>query len=569
MRHRTGILMTNPELDIQALDSRSIVDLLLDEQARTSAVDSFSVFHDQLDDGATGAPAQAKYYTSLIPANPPSPAEQYAFEVNLDTCSGCKACVVACHTLNGLEEDESWRRVGSVSSSAANETYGPTLRHVTTACHHCADPACLNGCPVKAYEKSPKTGIVKHLDDQCIGCKYCTMMCPYEVPKYSKRLGIVRKCDMCSQRISNGEAPACVQSCPNEAIAIRLVSKSELEPVGADSRLVPGAPLSSITHPSTVYRSSDIDALVDAQPMDAGIDHAHESHWPLAAMLCCTQASVGVLLLERLGTLFAPSSEVNSVALLVALALAALGLGIAPLHLGQPLRAWRVFLGLRTSWLSREAVLLGKYIGAVACLAGLSWSSYLGVNPLSETTTRSIVEAGTWMAVGLGLAGLFSSGMIYVATRRELWNGQLTTLQYLGTTVSAGATCYLAVMVGTGTPAAPRWAAAVGGIAVIFFAFVFAWEWRFRLGPDRQTDSTMQIRSRRVVRRELQIQKRLRICTAAVTLAALACCLVGYESGIRFPLAVVASSACVASEMSSRLLYFSSIVFDRMPGGLQ
>ena len=49
-----------------------------------------------------------------------------------------------------------------------------------------------------AGAKEPLTGIVKHLDDQCIGCKYCTLMCPYDVPHYNQKQGIVRKCDMCS-----------------------------------------------------------------------------------------------------------------------------------------------------------------------------------------------------------------------------------------------------------------------------------------------------------------------------------------------------------------------------------
>ena len=53
-----------------------------------------------------------------------------------------------------------------------------------------------------AYEKDPVTGIVRHLDDQCIGCSYCILKCPYDVPKYSRARGIVRKCDMCHSRLA-------------------------------------------------------------------------------------------------------------------------------------------------------------------------------------------------------------------------------------------------------------------------------------------------------------------------------------------------------------------------------
>ena len=154
---------------------------LLREQSALTAVEKFSVAH------RSSEHIQARYYRDLLPSSPPRPGHQFAFEVDLDKCSGCKACVVACHSMNGLDDDEIWRRVGTTT------TTGPLGRtqHVTTACHHCEEPRCLMGCPVQAYVKDAETGIVQHLDDQCIGCKYCMMMCPYEVPQYSAKRGIV------------------------------------------------------------------------------------------------------------------------------------------------------------------------------------------------------------------------------------------------------------------------------------------------------------------------------------------------------------------------------------------
>ena len=174
--------------------------------ASQTAVDEFVA---QKDRGAFSP--QAKHYSRLLPATEPGPGQQYAFRVDLDRCSGCKACVTACHSLNGLDEGETWREVGLLIGGSSQL---PVLQHVTSACHHCLDPACLTACPVDAYEKNPVTGIVKHLDDQCFGCRYCTFACPYEVPKYHRGKGIVRKCDMCSGRLAVGEAPACVQACP-------------------------------------------------------------------------------------------------------------------------------------------------------------------------------------------------------------------------------------------------------------------------------------------------------------------------------------------------------------------
>ncbi|HLP09723.1 MAG TPA: DmsC/YnfH family molybdoenzyme membrane anchor subunit [Opitutaceae bacterium] len=163
---------------------------------------------------------QDSFHRDLLPFTAPGPGEQYAFEVDLDACSGCKACVAACHSLNGLDDTESWRDVGLLISTSG----APWQQTVTTACHHCAEPGCLEGCPVAAYEKDPLTGIVRHLDDQCIGCSYCILKCPYDVPKFNARLGIVRKCDMCHQRLAVGEAPACAQACPTQAIRIVTAS---------------------------------------------------------------------------------------------------------------------------------------------------------------------------------------------------------------------------------------------------------------------------------------------------------------------------------------------------------
>src|SRR5258706_4530077 len=191
---------------------------LLQAQHSLTAVERFTKDHDE---GAV--PAQAKYYRNLIPLERPQPGEQYAFQVDLDACTGCKACVSACHSLNGLDENEVWRTVGLLHGGTPT---APALQTVTTACHHCVDPACMHGCPTQAYEKDPITGIVKHLDDQCFGCEYCTLMCPYDAPKYNKARGIVRKCDMCSDRLEHGEAPACVQACPNQAISIQVVEKA-------------------------------------------------------------------------------------------------------------------------------------------------------------------------------------------------------------------------------------------------------------------------------------------------------------------------------------------------------
>ncbi len=169
---------------------------------------------------------------------------------------------------------------------------------MTTACHHCLDPACLTACPVDAYEKHPETGIVRHLDDQCFGCQYCTLACPYDAPKFHAGKGIVRKCDMCSGRLAAGEAPACVQACPHEAIVIRIVDRSAIVARAEAGVFLPGAPDPGFTLPATSFRSTYLLGQDDVRTEDARHVEPEHAHWPLIAMLVLTQLSVGGFLVE-------------------------------------------------------------------------------------------------------------------------------------------------------------------------------------------------------------------------------------------------------------------------------
>ena len=156
------------------MEVRTLIDDLLAEQkSLQTPIARYSDYHDT-------EPDLAPHYRTLIPLTKPGRGEQYAFEVSLDRCTGCKACVSACHSLNGLDDDEAWRDVGVIHGGRSTPGWQQTI---TTACHHCEDPGCMNGCPVGAYEKDLDTGIVRHLDDQCIGCSYCILKCPYDVPK--------------------------------------------------------------------------------------------------------------------------------------------------------------------------------------------------------------------------------------------------------------------------------------------------------------------------------------------------------------------------------------------------
>jgi formate dehydrogenase iron-sulfur subunit len=368
---------------------------------------------------AQSSQPKSRVFADLIPLTAPGPGEQYAFEVDLDSCSGCKACVVACHALNGLEDNESWRDVGLVHGGSAASPFQQTI---TTACHHCADPGCLNGCPVLAYEKDPVTGIVRHLDDQCIGCQYCILKCPYDVPKYSERLGIVRKCDMCHQRLGAGEAPACVQACPTEAIRIVKVEihRSAARQVDT-SAFLSAAPDPAYTQPTTRYRSQK-PLPTNLVAVDAAALRPQHPHWPLVVMLTLMPMAVGCYTVAA----FRPASTALQV---TGWGAGLVGLLASGFHLGQPLRAWRIFLGWRRSWLSREAMVFGAWFG----LASLTTATALGYSPVAVPLRPLQLATAV-----VGLAGLFCSVMIYVDTKRGFWRFTQTSPRFIGTALILG-----------------------------------------------------------------------------------------------------------------------------------
>ncbi|RYD34088.1 MAG: hypothetical protein EOP87_09860, partial [Verrucomicrobiaceae bacterium] len=438
---------------VEAPQEFTLIDRLLAEQKQLQTpVAKFSEVHHR------EIPDLADHYRSLIPLTKPGAGEQYAFEVSLDRCTGCKACVSACHSMNGLDDDEAWRDIGVIHGGERNRTWQQTI---TTACHHCADPGCLGGCPVGAYEKDKDTGIVRHLDDQCIGCSYCILKCPYDVPKYSKKRGIVRKCDMCHQRLAEGEAPACVQACPTEAIRIVTVQVADLvrdsagqglhgssgsqsasealpdeSPTGSATSPILGD--TDITRPTTRYVGREIpESALAADRESLTPQHAH---WPLVIMLTLTQAGIGLLagpLLglgpatgpvisgESLGALvFRPAA--SSFILLAALGIFFTGMAASVLHLGQPLKAWRFFLGLRTSWLSREILAFSLFAPIPIVLAGLHFSPDFPLKDLVRQVTG-------WSAYPVGLLAVFTSVMIYVDTHRITWRFPITPVRFFGT----------------------------------------------------------------------------------------------------------------------------------------
>jgi formate dehydrogenase iron-sulfur subunit len=562
--------------DDSAIVGSSLIGQLLAEQRSLSAVEQFSKWH-------TGSKSRGKQYRSLLPATEPGPGQQYAFEVDLDRCSGCKACVVACHTLNGLDEQETWRDVGLLIGGSP---FAPVMQHVTSACHHCLEPACMTACPVNAYEKDPVTGIVKHLDDQCFGCQYCTLACPYDVPKYHPAKGIVRKCDMCSSRLAIGEPPACVQACPHEAIAIQIVDQKQVAEDAEAAVFLPAAPDPQITLPTTNFKTRKVFPR-NLLPADYFRVNPQHAHWPLVIMLVLTQLSVGAFiawltlepvlsqnLTEKLRPLHAAS----------ALSFGLLALVASLFHLGRPQFALRAVLGLGHSWLSREIVAFGLFAGLASAYAGAVIFAEIADRFISAETYNFGVKLLGWSVAASGMLAVFCSTMIYVFTRRECWTMLRTGIRFFMTSAVLGvATVWLSILVATlihpsqelngfvseGGALLCRALMGLTAAKLIWEAAIF---WHL------------------LNRKMTPLQRSALLLTNELSNATLARFALGILGGILMPIlllnqaesateiaqlvkfvavAGILFAACIAGELLERYLFFAACASPRMPGGLR
>jgi formate dehydrogenase iron-sulfur subunit len=141
-------------------------------------------------------------------------------------CIGCDKCVEACREQNGLPPDKPWRWLRNITDLSTSRWTTVVRvdgderdRFVRRHCKHCLEPACVEACIVGALQKTPE-GPVIYDRDICIGCRYCMIACPFEIPRYSweDRVPYVQKCNLCYERVKNeGKLPACVEACPTEA----------------------------------------------------------------------------------------------------------------------------------------------------------------------------------------------------------------------------------------------------------------------------------------------------------------------------------------------------------------
>ncbi len=157
-----------------------------------------------------------------------APQDTYAILVDTTLCVGCRACEEACATRHNLPEvdtgdDTVFEVVRNTSETQwmvinRTEVDGEEI-FARKACMHCAQPACASACLTKAMIKTDE-GPVVWREDKCMGCRFCMLSCPFDIPKfeYDSLNPRIQKCRMCWEDLKEGEQPACVEECPEEAI---------------------------------------------------------------------------------------------------------------------------------------------------------------------------------------------------------------------------------------------------------------------------------------------------------------------------------------------------------------
>jgi DMSO reductase anchor subunit len=374
---------------------------------------------------------------------------------------------------------------------------------------------------------------------------------------------------MCSQRLEDEEAPACVQACPNEAIAIRIVERREVEKLAGAGEFVGGAPSPKVTLPTTRYKSartSDVELVA----VDRDVTRVEHLHLPLVIMLTLTQMGVGTLLVSLLFDRFEWSNPRAGVLLpAVAFGVTAVALLASVFHLGRPWLAWRAVLNLKTSWLSREALAFGVFAKSLALYCG----SILLAPGLNFPVFRLLASLSAPLGIAasfFGLVGIGCSVMVYVATKRAHWAWSRTSAAFFGSLVLLGAAMAAFILSSTSDIRAEPTVGMVVACGIVIVAacgkLIFAYRYR-----------------RAVRDREQSVRQMVKTMNERLKPLAIARAITGTVGGIALPLWMITgklerewwpSVACAAlflvlsGEFIERMMFFGAAPASRMPGAL-
>ncbi len=360
------------------------------------------------------------------------------FYFDAASCSGCKACQIACKDRHGLEVGRLWRRVSEVTGGGW-ERDGSAWRtnvfayHLSMSCNHCERPICLEGCPTKAITQRPD-GVVLISADHCMGCGYCGWVCPYSAPQYHAERGVMTKCSFCAKDLDKGLEAACVASCPVRALDAG--SPDELatrHSTSAGAEGVVPLPPSDLTEPALLiaphaqaHRSREAETELRPRP-PRGL-----REWSLVVFTVLSQTAAGLALFAGGLRLWLQQSQqprsLDHALLPVLIGLMIAAMFASTLHLGRPRNAVRSIMNLGSSWLSREISLAMVLL----VTAAIAWW------PKAPESMVLVSTWAGWLTLAVAIAFLAGIARVYMQRTVPVWNHWRTPLTFSATAVLLG-----------------------------------------------------------------------------------------------------------------------------------
>lgn len=349
------------------------------------------------------------------PMKAPDLPPRWGMVIDLNRCVGCQTCTIACKHQNDTTPDVQWRRVLDVEQGRF-----PDVQRffMVTGCQHCEEPPCVPVCPTGATFKRDD-GIVDVDYDQCIGCGYCVVSCPYEARSivrqqdwyygeetaqeravaHPERVGVAQKCTFCATRVDAGIAqgltpgvdpeatPACSAACIAQAIRFgdwndptspvsQLAETRDLlqmnADVGTDPQIkylyeTPAVPGRDTNAEDDDARRGDPENPLVGSRQDFW-DWRAAMNWMLGGV--SSGFAIVLYVVYLTGAIDAETLARTNV---TAAVLMAGGLLSVFMKLGRPARSWRALLRPGTSWMTRELYMVALFFPAV--VAGVLWQS--------------------------------------------------------------------------------------------------------------------------------------------------------------------------------------------------
>lgn len=469
----------------------------------------------------------------------------YGFVIDGRKCIGCHACTVACKSENQvpLGVNRTWVKYVEKGKFPDTRRYFTVLR-----CNHCEDPPCVNICPVEALQKRDD-GIVDFDKRRCIGCKACGQACPYGALYIDPESHTSGKCNYCAHRKEIGMKPACVVTCPQQAIVSGDLDDphSDISRLVATEQTVVRKP-EKHTSPNLYYIDGDgtsLDPLATGgasaylwSEQSRGVGHfAGKEHagpgrstdmspaqdarkpaprrvydapskgavwgWEVPAYVWSKGIASGVFLLLFLLTLFLPgelSGAMEWSSWGVSLVFLGLTGGFLIRDLDRPDRFASVLLRPRfSSWLVRGGYIIGGFGALLAVWGG---AKYLQV--------PQVEQAGLWGgALFAMVTALYTAFLFAAAKGRDFWQSPLMAIHMLVSSLVAGSSAMLLLQVVTG-PAAPVLqvlSRTLGG--GLLFSIVIMLSELYGRHPSRQAEASAHIITHGALKQDFMVRSLL------------------------------------------------------------